>query len=105
MRLTTLTKRTPTNNFFQIGQLERERDQRATEADEAVLSSELYLQVVTMFTSVDQVSLHAGSLRHHVQRYMVNGSGISRQQIGKEVAKVIKRARHHFPIQQPSNVS
>lgn len=66
-----------------------ERGQTTTEDNEAVLSSELHVNMAMIWTGVDRISLHAGSLRYHVERYMVNGSEISRQQIVQEVAQVI----------------
>ena len=78
------------SNLFQIAQLELQRKQTTPPTDEAVLTSEPYMKLMMIFTSIDLISVHAGDLRFHVERYMKSRNNLYRQKIGQEVEKVMK---------------
>ena len=78
------------SNLFQIAQLELQREQTMPPTDEDVLSSEPYVQLMKIFTSIDVISVHAGALQLHVERYMESRSNFYRQKIGQELDKVIQ---------------
>ena len=60
------------------------------QTDEDVLSSEPYVQLMKISMSVDVISVHAGALRLHVERYMKNRTNFDRQEIGQALDMVIK---------------